>query len=163
MGASFGGFGSWAGFASLLIMVVFAFIMPSKTKEGAEFEENVKGFILYLKTAEVDRIKFHDAPEKNPQTFEKYLPYAMVLGLVDEWSGKFEGIVQRPPEWYHGANLNQAFSASLFANSLNSFSSTTNNSFVSSMPHTSASSGISGFGGGGSSSGGFGGGGGGSW
>ena len=100
-------------------------------------------------------------PEKNPERFEKLLPYAMVLGVEKEWVRQFQDIYKQNPGWYEDQTGSPAvFSSIIFINSLNSFSQSANAS-LSSSP-SSASSGGSGFSGGGSG-GGFGGGGGGSW
>jgi uncharacterized membrane protein len=151
------------GIASLVIsgFIIFAFgiIMPAPTKKGALAKEYILGLKEYLQVAEKDRIKFHNAPEKNPEHFEKLLPYAMVLGVEKEWAEQFKDIYLQNPSWYNdpsGANFNSL----ILVNSLSSFS-TSANSTLASMP-SSASGGGSGFSGGGSG-GGFGGGGGGSW
>ncbi len=139
-----------------MIIVLFGLIMPRTTKAGAIIRERIKGLKLYLEVAEKDRIEFHDAPEKNPQLFEKLLPYAMVLGVEKQWATQFEGIYTQPPAWYGDPQLG-AFNAALFANSLHSFDASATQTL------TAAPGGGSGSIGGGFSGGGFGGGGGGSW
>lgn len=139
-----------------LMIVVFSFIMPSKTKRGVLAKEHILGFKRYLKMAEKDRINFHNAPEKNPQTFEKLLPFAMVLGVEKEWAKQFEGIYNQNSSWYEDSS-GLSFNSVLFVKSMNSFSSQANDTL------SSAPGGGSGSGGGGFSGGGFGGGGGGSW
>lgn len=141
---------------SAAIVVIFGLFMPKVTEQGAIARERIEGLKLYMKVAEEERIKFHNAPEKNPELFEKLLPYAMVLGLEKEWAKQFEGILTTPPSWYNDAH-GGAFNAVIFANNLSSFSSAAS----SSLSH--APGGSSGSGGGGFSGGGGGGGGGGSW
>jgi uncharacterized membrane protein len=139
--------------------VFFAILMGHRTKKGVEIKEKLLGLKMYLESAEKDRIKFHNAPEKNPQRFEKFLPYAMVFGVEKEWAEQFKDIYKEQPEWYEGVG-GQTFNSVVLANSLNSFSRTASGSMISAP--SSAGSGGSGFSGGGSG-GGFGGGGGGSW
>ena len=148
-----------SGVVIFIIVVFFAVIMGHRTKKGVLVREKLLGLKMYLEVAEKDRIKFHNAPEKNPQQFEKLLPYAMLLGVEEEWAEQFKDIYKEQPEWYEGDNT-QAFNSVVLANSLNSFASTTSSTVISAP--SSASSGSSGFSGGGSG-GGFGGGGGGSW
>ncbi|MFA6427666.1 MAG: DUF2207 domain-containing protein, partial [Candidatus Magasanikbacteria bacterium] len=149
-----------AGFViSGIIIIVFGRIMPARTKEGVLAHEHILGLKNYLQVAEKDRIAFHNAPEKNPQLFEKLLPYAMVLGVESQWAGQFEGIYTQQPDWYSGP-AGSAFNSMLLLNSLNSFNSTAQSTIYAS-PHSAAGGG-SGFSGG-HSGGGFGGGGGGSW
>lgn len=127
------------------------------TEEGLRKERMLQGLKRYIDTAEDERITFHNAPDKNPETFEKLLPYAMIFGLEEDWAKAFEGIYTTPPSWYHGSSFEAgSFTATNFASSVSSFSTITTSSLTSS-PSSSGSSG------GGSSGGGGGGGGGGSW
>ena len=143
------------------IVIIFSFLMPQKTLKGVTAKEYILGLKEYLSVAEKDRLKFHNAPEKNPERFEKLLPYAMVLGVEKEWAEQFKDIYKQNPSWYEdGTGSPTALNSLIFVNSLNSFSSEANASLYSNP--SSASSGGSGFSGGGSG-GGFGGGGGGSW
>jgi uncharacterized membrane protein len=133
--------------------------MPARTQKGVEAKEYIEGLKLYMTVAEKDRINFHNAPEKNPQRFEKLLPFAMALGVENEWAKQFEGIYNQQPSWYNDPTQ-QTFTALLLINSLSTFQTQSQGALVSSP--SSAGSGGSGFSGGGSG-GGFGGGGGGSW
>lgn len=138
-----------------IMILIFAFFMPKKTREGVIAKEKSLGFKEFLYRAERYRVRWQEKEE----VFEKYLPYAMIFGIAEIWAKNFSSIYKNPPDWYEG-NFT-TFSAVVFAHEISSFSQTANSSF--SPPATSASSGMSGFGGGGSSGGGFGGGGGGSW
>lgn len=137
---------------SLIIVVVFGYQMPRRTKEGVLMKEYILGLKDYINVAEKDRIAFHNAPEKNPELFEKLLPYAMALGVEKKWAQQFEGIYTQEPNWYHGGVYGAHFSATSFGSSLSSFS----NSSASTLSSSSS-------GGGGGVGGGGGGGGGGSW
>ncbi|MFA7244603.1 MAG: DUF2207 domain-containing protein [Candidatus Magasanikbacteria bacterium] len=139
-----------------VIIILFAAIMSKRTLKGIKARNYILGLKEYIRVAEKTRIQFHNAPEKNPATFEKFLPYAMVFGLEKEWAKQFEGIYLQQPTWYSGADL-ATFSAISFVNDLNNFGVVANSSF---SQNSGASSGFSS---GGFSGGGFGGGGGGSW
>ncbi|MFC1687327.1 DUF2207 domain-containing protein [Patescibacteria group bacterium] len=149
-----------AGAASGLIILIYGWIMPAKTKHGAEVKELVQGFKWFLSVTEEERLKFHNAPEKKPEQFEKHLPHAMALGVEKEWAKQFKDMYLESPSWYEGSS-NVAFNAIVFTSMMSSMSSNMN-STMASKP-SSAGGGSSGFGGGGFSGGGFGGGGGGSW
>jgi uncharacterized membrane protein len=95
--------------------------------------------------------------EKTPALFEKFLPYAMALGVEKKWVGAFQGIFTQPPSWYQGGVYGPNFYALGFVNGLNAMSMQAA-SVMSSAPRSASGSG---FGGGGFSGGGFGGGGGG--
>jgi uncharacterized membrane protein len=137
-----------------VIISIFGFIMARVTEKGALAKEHILGLKEYLKVAEEARIKFHNAPEKNPQLFEKLLPYAMVLGVEKEWAKQFENIYNQNPSWYSDSS-GATFNAVLFSSSLSSFATTATQTL------SSAPGGGSGFGGG--AGGGGGGGGGGGW
>ena len=150
--------------ASGLIVLAFSPIMPRKTREGVRALEEILGLAKYIRLAEVDRIEFHDAPEKTPRTFERLLPYAMALNLTRIWTGQFEGLLDTPPDWYRGAT--PGFRGHLFALSILHLSAGMDRTLAS-APRT-ASGGRSAWSGGGSfgggfAGGGFGGGGGGGW
>ncbi|MBI4708828.1 MAG: DUF2207 domain-containing protein [Candidatus Portnoybacteria bacterium] len=144
---------------SAAIVIIFATIMPKKTLKGVYVKEKILGLKEYLKVAEKDRIKFHNAPAKNPQHFETLLPYAMVLGVEKEWAKQFEGIYNQPPSWYSDQS-GGTFNSLILIHSLSNFNQSANAAIAS---HPGSAAGGSGFGGGGFSGGGFGGGGGGSW
>ena len=146
-----------------VIGLIFSGFMPRRTKLGAETKVYILGFEWFLKVTETERLKFHNAPAKSPQQFEKLLPYAMVLNVEKEWAKRFIGIDQILPSWFEG-QPGTVFTAIYLTSALNSFSSSVNQSMVS-APSKSSTAGFggSGFGGGGFSGGGFGGGGGGSW
>jgi uncharacterized membrane protein len=143
-----------AGILSGLVIVLFGWFMPSRTVRGTRELEKVLGFQEFLSRVEGDRL---ERVVKTPEMFEKYLPYAMALGVEDNWAKAFEGIYQQPPQWYTGpGGIHTGFRPSTFTNSLGAMS-TQAASVMSSAPRSSGGSGFSG----GSSGGGFGGGGGG--
>ncbi|MDD3190809.1 MAG: DUF2207 domain-containing protein, partial [Candidatus Pacebacteria bacterium] len=113
-------------FVSSIILSNFS----KTTKKGAEVDEHIKGLKLYLSVAEKDRIKFHNAPDKNPTTFEKFLPYAMILGVEKEWAKQFESLYV-DSNWYKTSDNMSINSTVLFVDSLNSFSDYTKSYFSS--------------------------------
>lgn len=146
-------------FISFIIYHFINRFSSSKTKKGALIKEYILGLKEYLQIAEKDRLKFHNAPEKKPEVFEHLLPYAMVLGVADIWAKEFENIYKTSPSWYSGEYGN-SFNTVTFLNSINDFTSSSNQSLLSAPSNKSNNSGSSGRG---SSGGGGGGGGGGSW
>ena len=149
-----------------LISLIFRPRPQALTQAGFEIERTLLGLRLYIEVAEEERIKFHDAPEKSPELFEKLLPYAMVFGLENKWAKEFEGIYTVQPTWYTGSDA-MVFSSGLFASEMSHFSTTTSSAMgavVTRSGNSFGSSGsFSGSSGGGFSGGGGGGGGGGSW
>ena len=134
----------------------FGYLMPARTGYGARLREQILGFAEFMERVESDRF---ERVVLTPEMFEKYLPYAMALGVERRWARAFSGLVTEPPSWYVG-HWNGGFDTLHFSDSLSSLGS----SAGATMASAPRSSGGSGFGGGGGfSGGGFGGGGGGGW
>lgn len=140
-------------FINGVLTLIFAKFMPQKTEKGALAVEHIKGFKMYLNTAEKYRLRF----QEKENLFYEFLPYAMTFGIAKKWSKAFGDIFKKAPEWYEG--YQGQFNMPIFVNNLNSVSSQIKSNFAS---RPSSSNGGSGFSGG-FSGGGGGGGGGGSW
>lgn len=138
-----------AGLVSGAIVVAFGRIMPARTQQGTQALEGVLGFEEFLTRVEADRF---DRVIKTPELFEKFLPYAMALGVEKNWAAAFETIVTTAPAWYQGSDLSQ-FNARGFTTRMGDLASRAG----SAMTSAPRSSGGSGFSRGGSSGGGFGG------
>jgi len=141
-------FGSIA--LSIVIIILFSRVMSAKSMKGARTRVQILGFQEFMNRVDADRLK-----RMPPDTFEKFLPYAMALGVEHHWAKAFQGIVQSPPTWYEGA-YGPNFNTWLFMHNLSAMTTDTSSAFVS-TPRARYDS--SGFGGGGSSGGGFSGGG----
>jgi len=147
--------------AFLFINLLFYHLMKAPTQEGRRILDHIDGFKMYLSFAEKDRLNTLNPPEKTPELFEKYLPYALALDVEQQWSEEFSDVLESSthgeskysPSWYSGSNFHN-LGASGFASSIGSSVS----GAISSSSHAPGSS--SGGGGGGSSGGGGGGGGG---
>jgi uncharacterized membrane protein len=145
-----------AGVLSGLIICGFGWFMPAHTEQGTRALERVHGFEDFLVHVESDRF---NRMIKTPEMFEKFLPFAMALGVEKNWSKAFQDIVKEPPNWYRGGSgFGPTFYPMGFVSDLNTMSSRAS-SVMTSAPRSSGGSGFGG--GGGSSGGGFGGGGGG--
>ena len=147
------------GLVSVVIWWLFARVMTAKTVKGARTRVAVLGFQEFMNRVDGERLK-----RMPPTTFEKYLPYAMALGVEHHWAQAFAGIVQDPPQWYVGpGGYAGGFNPIFFSSSMHSMATDMHQVFVSSPRASSTGSGWSGGGdggGGGFSGGGFGGGGG---
>jgi uncharacterized membrane protein YgcG len=139
--------------ATLALIGVFAWLMPSRTPRGVEVLRQTLGFQEFLRRVDAPRF---ERVIKTPELFERFLPYAMVAGLTKPWASAFQGIVQTPPNWYVGSD--DHFDIDGFGDRLEDCCRTTGSAMQSSPSSSSSSSGSSG---GGSSGGGDGGGGGG--
>ncbi len=80
--------------AVILPVLVSAFSwMRSPTAEGQTLRDAVAGFRHYLGTAEENRLEVLHPPEKTPELFERYLPYAVALDVENAWAAKFAAIL----------------------------------------------------------------------
>ena len=150
-----------AGLIALIIVLLFARIMPAKSLKGVRTKIEILGLQEFINRVDADRLR-----RMPPDTFEKILPYAMVLGIENRWAKSFEGIVQNPPTWYVGPTPYVGFNPIFFAASMHAMATDAHQAFVAAPRASSTGSGWSGggFGGGGGfSGGGFGGGGGGAF
>jgi len=147
-----------AGILTLGIVITFGGLMPARTMTGTRALQHALGFEEFLDRVEEDRFK---RMITGPEQFERFLPFAMALGVEKKWAAAFADIYREPPQWYHGGNVH-GFHPSLFVNELNDMS-TRSAAAMSSSPRSQGGSGFSGGGGGGFSGGGFGGGGGGAF
>jgi uncharacterized membrane protein YgcG len=148
-----------------LVLSAFAW-MSAPTKEGRTLMDRIAGFEQYLSITEEDRLEAMHPPEKTPELFERYLPYAIALGVENRWADKFAAVLAAAESdptrqggtfgWYSGHG-------NVWSNP-GRFAGTVGASLASSISSASTAPGSSsGSGGGGSSGGGGGGGGGGGW
>jgi uncharacterized membrane protein YgcG len=150
-----------AFFAMAVILLVenFAFykLLPAATQQGRRLLDQIEGFRLYLTTAEEKRLDALNPPEKTPELFERYLPYAMALDCENQWNEKFANVLAAAaaagaaaPIWYSGS---RSFGSGDFAQSLGSGLASSVSS-ASTPPGSSSGSSGGGFSGGGGGGGG---------
>jgi uncharacterized membrane protein YgcG len=149
-----------------LVNCLFYHWIKAPTHLGRRILDHIDGFQHYLSVAEEDRLSGFTGPEKTPELFEKFLPYAHALGVEQRWSEKFEEVLRLAgtaqadgrggyrPSFYTGSHA--GFTGPMAAAALGG-------ALGSALTTASSSPSSSGRGGGGSSGGGGGGGGGGGW
>jgi uncharacterized membrane protein YgcG len=138
--------------------IIYARAMPAPTVQGKPVMEHLAGFKQYLNIADRERLNLLNAPGDSLELFEAYLPFAIALGVANNWTARFSSILNQigehqlhSPAWYH------AFGTT--GDGIADFSS----SLTSQIASASTAPGSSSGGSGGSSGGGGGGGGGGGW
>jgi len=160
-------------------VAVFYELIKAPTGAGRAIMDQIDGFRMYLATAEHDRLddltrQSFAAPGDSPlprtlDLFEWSLPYAVALGVANQWAGQFQDLVEAAsteagsgqstgyhPAWHHG----NAWSAASIGATAAGLGTAMTAAVVAAATSPSSSSGG---GGGGSSGGGGGGGGGGGW
>jgi len=143
------------GFAIGVIVIYLSPLAHRRTAQGIKWMQHLLGLKNFIEKAERDRIR--QLVDDDPEYFYHILPYAMVLGVTDQWAKNFEGIAMSNPDWYQ-TNSSRAFHAPYFVSRMDANTRTVGKTMASSP----AKSGGGSFGGG-SSGGGSGGGGGGGW
>jgi len=143
---------------------LFMYLMPAPTSEGQERRTEIEGFRLYMETAEKLALNANVPGSEAPplmtkERFERFLPYAVALGVEAPWTKYFERVLPQEAESYSPTWTNLGTHTSI-AGLSSAIVSNMNSGVTSAMPQSSGSSGS---GGGGSSGGGGGGGGGGGW
>lgn len=128
------------------LLIYLSTKLNGRTALGDKMDWQVEGLKIFLKNMK----RHYNFQAKEAITVEKYIPYAMAFGFIDEFMEQLKDLVpEYKPTWYSGHTnfyvMNSAFNSSM------------SGSFTTTAP--SSSSGFSG----GSSGGGGGGGGGGSW
>jgi uncharacterized membrane protein YgcG len=135
---------------SAITLLVFAWIMPARTEQGARAREAALGFKEFLGRVEEDRFR---RMITSPEMFEKFLPFAMAFKVEQEWAKAFDDLYAEPPRWYSG-DSGGTFRATAFTRDMNAMSVAAG-STMSSSPSGSGGGGSSGGGSGGGGGGGF--------
>ncbi|HEX3587749.1 MAG TPA: DUF2207 domain-containing protein, partial [Candidatus Angelobacter sp.] len=137
--------------AAIGLNVLFHHLLKAPTLAGRALMDRVEGFKMFLTAVDADRLRTIARPDKTPQLFERFLPYAFALGVEHAWAQQFSQVLAQAasaggsggtsysPSWYSGAAL-ASFSATDFTSSFSSsFSSAISSS--SAAPGSSSGSG----------------------
>jgi len=142
-----------------IVNLVFFHLLRAPTVPGRKLLDQLEGFRMYMTTAEEERLKVLQPPDKTPELFERYLPYALALDCENEWNTKFAAVLAAAaaagaaaPIWYSGNNWDAGRTGS-FTDSLGS-SLAASAASASTVPGSSSGSGGGGFSGGGGGGGG---------
>lgn len=150
-------------YAVIVIMhLVFLYLMKAPSIKGRLLMDKLEGFKMYLEVAEQEDLNLRNPPDKTPELFERYLPFAIALGVEQAWAEQFAAVFSAlqnqgehgyHPVWYYGA---------FHCSNLNDFTDSVSGSMTTAISSSATAPG-SASGGGGFSGGGGGGGGGGGW
>ena len=106
-------------FLTLSANFLFYHLLKAPTLLGRRTMDQIAGFADYLSVAEQDRMNLLNPPDRTPELFEKFLPYALALGVEHAWSKQFAGILVQAstpdetgrrtycPHWYSGGTFGQ--------------------------------------------------------
>ena len=165
-----GVFASMTGVGFMIVAVGlvgthFAFFhwLKAPTIEGRKLLDRIAGLRLYLGVAERDELAAQKAPPMTTAEFQRFLPYALALGVEKTWADRFAAAVG-PAAAAAAAGAMTWYQGSTGLSNISSFTDSIGSSLSGAISSSSSAPGSSsGGGGGGSSGGGGGGGGGGGW
>ncbi|NNC36187.1 MAG: DUF2207 domain-containing protein [Hyphomonadaceae bacterium] len=151
--------------ALIITNILFFFLLPAPTKKGQAVSAEIEGFKLYLEKAEklqmnAVKVGSEAPPPMTVERYERFLPYAIALGVEKPWSKYFQSVLPTEAETYAPHWSTGHFNSGNISRGLGSVVNNISSGVTSAAPQ---SSGSSGGGGGGFSGGGGGGGGGGGW
>lgn len=158
-------FNSEVAFIYLIISIFINFIafryLRVRTQEGQDLYDKIAGFKMFLTFTEKERLEFFRKENRTIDEYEKFLPYAMVLGVEKNWTQQFSSYFKMleaanqsyHPVWYRTNRPFSYFYYNSLANSLNinSVSAISSSNFT---PGSTSGFGSNGFSGGGSGGGG---------
>ncbi len=150
--------------ASIIVFITDFIVFQKRTSLGTQIQNKIEGLKLFLTTTEERRYS-SDLHKEIPHTmdvYEKYLPYAIALGVEPKWNKKFKDVLDATAIQDSAGSVNSGFGTGTNYGTVfggGAFTSGFTNSL--STATTAPSSSGSGFSGGGSGGGGGGGGGGG--
>jgi uncharacterized membrane protein YgcG len=83
--------------------------LKAPTRGGREIMDQIAGFKEYLGVAEEERLEFLNPPDKTPELFERFLPYAIALDVENTWAQRFAAVLAAAgvsaaaaTAWYQG-------------------------------------------------------------
>jgi len=106
------------GAVILLIVIIFNIFfyqaLKKPTMTGRKIMDQIEGFKMFLSTANIDEIKKANPPEMTEEIYELYLPYAIAMGVENDWCTKFENEIKKivandktytyHPTWYRSSS-----------------------------------------------------------
>ena len=99
-----------------LVIAILSPLMPRKTLRGAQALAHVKGFREFLERSSMDELR-----RLPPDTMQRWLAWAIALGVSERWIHAFDGLAVIEPAWYAGQG---SFDVGSFERSLSRFIST---------------------------------------
>lgn len=91
---------SFVAAASLTVLCCLAQAMPRRSDYAQDVIGRILGYRDFLENVEIDKLKV--LVDEDPAFFYHNLAYAMVLGLEEEWAGRFSSIAFTQASWYQG-------------------------------------------------------------
>lgn len=147
----------------LVVNAIFGTLMKARTPAGRKLLDEIEGFRMFLSATEKERLEFLHPPDRTPELFEQYLPYAVALNVENRWADQFSDVFAQLEQTNQRGYQPSYYRGSVGSFNPSNFSRDMGSRLTGTLGAASSSPSSSGSGGGGSSGGGGGGGGGGGW
>lgn len=129
-----------------IINIYFMYSLANYTNDGRKIMDEIEGFRMFLNATEKERLKFTNFPDKTPELYEEFLPYAIALDVEENWSKQFAPIFdalaykgqEYVPKWYVSKNV--MYYWYINQHSMNGFSSALGSSLSQSISSSISSS-----------------------
>ena len=79
--------------AAIGLNILFHHLLKAPTLAGRALMDRVEGFKMFLTAVDADRLQTVARPDKTPQLFERFLPYAFALGVEHAWAQQFSQVL----------------------------------------------------------------------
>jgi len=74
---------------AVCINYLFYQLLKAPTRAGRALRDSIEGFRELRRMTEQKRMEFLNPPEKTPELFQRYLPYALAIDVEQHWSERF--------------------------------------------------------------------------
>ena len=74
--------------------LLFPSALKAPTLAGRELLDKIEGLRIFLKSVDGNRLNQLMPPEKTPELFDKYLPYALALDCELAWAEQFATVLE---------------------------------------------------------------------
>ena len=98
---------------SMFVSIIFASLIDRRSDYADSVLSEVLGYREFMEKVEKDRIE--KLSKDDPEFFYHVLPYAMVLGVENQWVRAFSGIYIEPVRWYSGRDAADIYVISSFS------------------------------------------------
>lgn len=79
-----------AVYLMVALNIVFEQWLKAPTLAGSKIMNRIDGLKLYLSVAEADEVALRNKPQMTTDIYEQFLPYAVALGVANQWSEAFD-------------------------------------------------------------------------
>lgn len=91
--------------------LLFHSALKAPTRAGRDLLDKIEGFRIFLRSVDGNHLNQLMPPEKTPELFDRYLPYALALDCELAWAQQFSAVLEAAkqsddysPYWYVGNN-----------------------------------------------------------